>query len=230
MVLIFLTIPADTGRLFMRYCIVMEQRSMARRNVFLHKTSIRQLLRLKGWSMNINDLVKSQETLRQSIESAVTAENGEEIASEGNVIQLVSFTLDGVEYGIDILQVHEILRIPDITRLPNTPSFIRGVINLRGNVIPVVDVRNRFGYPSIDVTEFTRIIVIESEGKQIGLFVDNVSQVIRLSDKNIDPPSDLIEGVSEEFITGVGRLKDRLVVILNLANILFESDSEKAVS
>lgn len=180
--------------------------------------------------MNINDLVKSQETLRQSIESAVTAENGEEIASEGNVIQLVSFTLDGVEYGIDILQVHEILRIPDITRLPNTPSFIRGVINLRGNVIPVVDVRNRFGYPPIDVTEFTRIIVIESEGKQIGLFVDNVSQVIRLSDKNIDPPSDLIEGVSEEFITGVGRLKDRLVVILNLANILFESDSEKAVS
>jgi len=185
---------------------------------------------LQVGNMNIEDLVKSQETLRHSIESAVSAEQGEEFASEGTVIQLVSFTLDGVEYGIDILQVHEILRIPDITRLPNTPDFIRGVINLRGNVIPVVDIRKRFGYSSIEVTEFTRIIVIEAEGKQIGLFVDNVSQVIRLSDKNIDPPSDLIEGVSEEFITGVGRLKDRLVVILNLANILFESESEKAVS
>lgn len=226
-----MTIPADTGRLFMRQYVVMEHGLLAWCNVFFSdQTAYAGNTELQVGNMNIEDLVKSQETLRHSIESAVSAEQGEEFASEGTVIQLVSFTLDGVEYGIDILQVHEILRIPDITRLPNTPDFIRGVINLRGNVIPVVDIRKRFGYSSIEVTEFTRIIVIEAEGKQIGLFVDNVSQVIRLSDKNIDPPSDLIEGVSEEFITGVGRLKDRLVVILNLANILFESESEKAVS
>lgn len=215
----------------MRQYVVMEHGLLAWCNVFFSdQTACAGNTELQVGNMNIEDLVKSQETLRHSIESAVSAEQGDEFASEGTVIQLVSFTLDGVEYGIDILQVHEILRIPDITRLPNTPDFIRGVINLRGNVIPVVDIRKRFGYTSIEVTEFTRIIVIEAEGKQIGLFVDNVSQVIRLSDKNIDPPSDLIEGVSEEFITGVGRLKDRLVVILNLANILFESESEKAVS
>jgi purine-binding chemotaxis protein CheW len=215
----------------MRQYVVMEHGLLAWCNVFFSdQTAYAGNAELQVGNMNIEDLVKSQETLRHSIESAVSAEQGEEFASEGTIIQLVSFTLDGVEYGIDILQVHEILRIPDITRLPNTPDFIRGVINLRGNVIPVVDIRKRFGYSPIEVTEFTRIIVIEAEGKQIGLFVDNVSQVIRLSDKNIDPPSDLIEGVSEEFITGVGRLKDRLVVILNLANILFESESEKAVS
>lgn len=178
--------------------------------------------------MNINEMVKAQETIKEHIDSAAQAD-GEGYLSEGNIIQLVSFTLDDVEYGIDILRVHEILRIPELTRLPNTPSYIKGVINLRGNVIPVVDVRERFGFPQMEVTELTRIIVIESEGRQIGLFVDNVSQVIRISEKNIDPPSDLIEGVSEAFINGIGRLKDRLIVILNIRNILFERENERAV-
>jgi purine-binding chemotaxis protein CheW len=179
--------------------------------------------------MNMNDLAKSQENLVKSIEDAIQ-EDGTEDFSEGRVIQFVSFSIDEVEYGIDILLVHEILRIPDITRLPNTPYFIRGVINLRGNVIPVVDIRERFGFPSIDITEFTRIIVVETETKLIGLYVDNVSQVIRINENNIDPPSDLIEGVSEDFISGVGRLKDKLIVILNLGNILFDNEGDRAVS
>jgi purine-binding chemotaxis protein CheW len=179
--------------------------------------------------MNINDLAKSQEKLAKSIEEA-NQEDGTEDISEGRVIQFVSFSIDEVEYGIDILRVHEILRIPDITRLPNTPYFIRGVINLRGNVIPVVDIRERFGFPSIDITEFTRIIVVETESKLIGLYVDNVSQVIRINESNIDPSSDLIEGVSEEFISGVGRLKEKLIVLLNLENILFDNEGDRAVS
>jgi purine-binding chemotaxis protein CheW len=177
--------------------------------------------------MNINDMVKAQESLQEHIDSAGQSDS-DGYLSEGRISQLVSFTLDDVEYGIDILRVHEILRIPEMTRLPNTPSFIKGVINLRGNVIPVVDVRERFGFPQIEVTDLTRIIVIESEGRQTGLFVDNVSQVIRISEKNIDPPSDLIEGVSEAFITGIGRLKDHLIVILNLKNILFEKENERS--
>ena len=172
--------------------------------------------------MNINDMVKAQEAISDNID------NNEGFLSDGRVIQLVSFTLEDIEYGIDILRVHEILRIPEITRLPNTPSYIKGVINLRGNVIPVVDVRERFGFSQIEITDLTRIIVIESDGRQIGLFVDNVSQVIRISEKNIDPPSDLIEGVSEDFITGIGRLKDHLIVILNLKNILFEKEVERS--
>jgi purine-binding chemotaxis protein CheW len=82
----------------------------------------------------------------------------------------------------------------------------------------------------MDVTDFTRIVVVDTEGKQFGLFVDNVSQVIRLSEQEIDHPSDMIEGVSDVFISGVGRLKDKLIVILNLENILFEKEVEKAIS
>lgn len=179
--------------------------------------------------MDINDLIKSQENLRQAIDSGLGEGQGDAAGADGQIIQLVSFTLDDVEYGIDILQVHEILRIPEMTRLPNTPRFIRGVINLRGNVIPVIDVRERFGFRKTATTEESRIIVVEAEGKQIGLFVDNVSQVIRINMRNIDPPSDLIEGVSEDFISGIGRLSGSLIVILGLKYILFEkSDKESS--
>ena len=141
-----------------------------------------------------------------------------------DILQLVSFKLDDIEYGIDILSVHEILRIPEITRLPNTPEYIKGVINLRGNVIPVVDIRLRFGMQQVALTELSRIIVVEIGDKLVGLLVDNVYQVIRLSRSRIDQPHDLIEGISTEFISGIGRLQDRLIVILRLDNILFSDE------
>lgn len=169
---------------------------------------------------SIDEKIESlQEKKRKAVEDDIL---------DGEIVQLVSFNLEDVEYGIDILSVHEILRIPDLTRLPNTPKFIKGVINLRGNVIPVVDIRERFGFKKAQVTELSRIIVIEADDKLIGMLVDNVSQVLRLREANIDPPSLLIEGVSEEFITGVGRLKDRLIIILNLKNILFEDSDIKS--
>ena len=153
--------------------------------------------------------------------AAKTAESVIDTNDSLDIIQLVSFKLDKIEYGIDILSVHEILRIPEITRLPNVPDYIKGVINLRGNVIPVVDIRMRFGMPSAPVTEWSRIIVVEIGEKLVGLMVDNVYQVIRLSRSRIDEPHELIEGISTEFINGIGRLQDRLIVILRLDNILF---------
>jgi purine-binding chemotaxis protein CheW len=167
--------------------------------------------------MNLNELINKQERLGIQVEG----EDEDDHIAEGSIIQLVSFVLEDVEYGVDILAVHEILRFPEITRLPNAPVFIKGVINLRGNVIPVVDVRKRFGFSKAKITELTRIIVIETSDKLTGLMVDNVHQVVRISRNNVDPPSELIEGVSEEYIWGIGRLKDRLIVILNLSNILF---------
>ena len=149
-------------------------------------------------------------------------QDDEESFGEEELIQLVSFfLLNDIEYGIDILTVHEILTMRDITRLPNVPSFIKGVINLRGNVIPVVDVRERFNFPKGDITDLTRIIVVETNGKLVGLIVDNVHQVVRLPLNNIDSPTGFFQGVSDEFLSGVGRLKDRLIIILNLNNILF---------
>jgi len=177
--------------------------------------------------MEIQDLIKRlnrEGNAMMAVDMARSAETREDQESLGAIVQLVSFMLDDVEYGIDILAVHEILRMPDITRLPNTPVYVRGVINLRGNVIPVVDVRERFGLSKAKITDLTRIIVVEIGEKLVGLLVDNVYQVVRMPEKNIDPPSDLIEGVSEEFIKGIGRLQDRLIVILNLGNILFSEE------
>ena len=173
--------------------------------------------------MDVNRLLEQTQK-----EGNADAENSDELL-DSEVQQLVSFMLDEVEYGVDILCVHEILRFPDMTRLPNTPEFIKGVINLRGNVIPVVDVRIRFGFPLGEVTDLTRIIVIETNGKQVGLLVDNVHQVVRIPVANIDPPSDLMTGMSEDFISGIGRLKDRLIVILNMSNIIFLEDSDDEV-
>lgn len=174
--------------------------------------------------MDVNRLLARS---RKGDANTETENNSEELL-DSEVLQLVSFMLDEVEYGVDILCVHEILRFPDITRLPNTPEFIKGVINLRGNVIPVVDVRIRFGFPLGEITDLTRIIVIETNGKQVGLLVDNVHQVVRIPVASIDPPSELITGVSEDFISGIGRLKDRLIVILNMTNIIFLEDDTNA--
>ncbi len=167
--------------------------------------------------------------LSESKSNAVQSEedNQHEELLDSEVIQLVSFMLDDVEYGVSILSVHEILRYPEITRLPNTPDFIKGVINLRGNVLPVVDVRVRFGFAAGDITDLTRIIVIETNGKQVGLLVDNVYQVVRIPVGNVDPPSDLIIGVSEEFVSGIARLRERLIVLLNMSNIIFLEDDEE---
>jgi len=173
--------------------------------------------------MDINTFLKSTKG-----EGAVNSDSTVEDVKDSEVIQLVSFMLDEVEYGVDILSVHEILRYPEMTRLPNTPRFIKGVINLRGNVLPVVDVRLRFGFPKGNITDLTRIIVVETGGKQVGLLVDNVYQVVRIPVANVDPPSELMIGVSEEFISGIGRLKDRLIVLLNMSHVIFLEEKEMA--
>lgn len=176
--------------------------------------------------MEIQELIRRlhrDENPSVVIDTANSQTNAE-IESSLDIIQLVSFIIDEVEYGVDILAVHEILRLPEITRLPNVPKYVRGVINLRGNVIPVVDVRERFGLSKAKFTDLTRIIVVEIGEKLVGLLVDNVHQVVRIPDKDIDPPSDLIEGVSEDYIKGIGKLRERLIVILNLGNILFSEE------
>lgn len=176
--------------------------------------------------MDLNELmVNSKRTLNPD----ENKDSNDEL-HEGKVVQLVSFMLDDVEYGVDILSVHEILRFPELTRLPNTPPFIKGVINLRGNVIPVVDMRIRFGFAEGAITDLTRIIVVETGGKQVGILVDNVYQVVRLPVSSIDPPSDLITGISEDFISGIGRLRDRLIVLLNMTQIIFLEDNEEEKS
>lgn len=149
-------------------------------------------------------------------------EIGNEI--DGEASQLISFAVGPEEYGMDILRVKEVIRGSQVTYLPKAPSFVKGIINLRGDVIPIVDLRDKFGLPNQDQTSSTRIIVVDVDGRLVGLVVDSASQVVRIQADQIDPPPPIMGRVSKEYIRGVGKLDDRLIVLLNIDNIL--SDDE----
>lgn len=135
--------------------------------------------------------------------------------------QLVVFTIGDEEFGVDISQVREIVRLVQITYLPRAPEFIEGVVNLRGQVLAIIDLAKRLGVPSKPRGETTRIIVVELEQNTVGMIVDSVSEVLRLSSESVDAvPALLNTEVPEHFIRGVGKLKDRLLVLLDLNNVL----------
>jgi purine-binding chemotaxis protein CheW len=145
-------------------------------------------------------------------------------------IQLVVFKLGREDYGISILQVQEIKRIMDITRVPNSPDYIKGVINLRGSVLPVIDLKKRLALPPADYTDDTRIIIVRVEEVTVGLIVDGVSEVTTLSAASIEPPHTVASGVSGQYLSGVGKQDDKLLILLNLATIIgIGADSAKAV-
>lgn len=135
-------------------------------------------------------------------------------------LQLVIFKLGREEYGVSILQVQEIKRITDITRVPNTPDYIKGVINLRGSVLPVIDLKNRLNLPQQTSTEDTRIIIVKVEELSIGMVVDAVSEVLTISQQHVDSPEVVAGSVSANYLSGVGKLEDRLLILLNLEAII----------
>ena len=146
-----------------------------------------------------------------------------------NDIQLVVFKLGREDYGISILQVQEIKRIMDITRVPNSPDYIKGVINLRGSVLPVIDLKKRLALPASEDTEDTRIIIVKVEDIVVGLIVDGVSEVTSLSSDNVEPPQTVVSGVSAQYLSGVGKQEDNLLILLNLAAIVgVGAESSKA--
>lgn len=135
--------------------------------------------------------------------------------------QLVVFTIGEEEFGVDISQVREIVRLVQITYLPKAPSFIEGVVNLRGQVLAVIDLAKRLGLTSRERGENTRIIVVEVGENTVGMIVDSVSEVLRLSSDCVDEVPSLVDTeVPEHYIKGVGKLKDRLLVLLDLNKIL----------
>jgi len=140
--------------------------------------------------------------------------------------QLVTFKLGDEEFGVDILNVQEIIRMVDITVVPKMPPYMEGVINLRGKVIPVVNLRKRFHKPPAEEDKDTRIVVVTLDGTTVGLLVDSVSEVLRLSEDVVEPPPPAMEGGMEsEYIKSVGRLEDRLLILLDLEKI-FLRDGE----
>ncbi len=133
------------------------------------------------------------------------------------LIQLVSFNLDQEEYGVDVLKVREIIRMPNVTRVPNTPQYVEGVINIRGKVIPIISMRKKFSLCDKDNDKQTRIMVMDMDGELMGFIVDSVSEVIRISETEIQPPPPVVNGgVDQICLSGVINRADRLLVLLEL--------------
>jgi purine-binding chemotaxis protein CheW len=162
----------------------------------------------------------AEDILAQFIDKAQTEVNQtsslEAGEKQGGLLHLVTFQLGREEYGVEIASVQEIIRATDITPVPGAPSHVRGVINLRGKIIPVVDLRKRFTLASVESGDDQRIIVIELGEKRIGMLVDSVSQVIKVPAGVVEEMPEEATSVDENFIKGVGKLENRLVIILDL--------------
>jgi len=141
--------------------------------------------------------------------------------------QLVVFGLGEEEFGVDIIQVQEIVRLQEVTKIPNAPEFVEGIVNLRGKVIPLIDLRKRFGFSKVDHDDDSRIIVTMVNESLIGIIVDNVTEVIRLQEEQIEPPPGIVAGIGREYLQGVGKVENRLVVLLELDRILNLEEKEK---
>ena len=134
-------------------------------------------------------------------------------------LQLVTFDVAGEEYAVDILSVREINRMMELTRVPRSPDDVEGVINLRGTIIPVLDLRRRFGIPGSERNEHTRIIVVEVGGHVIGFIVDRVHEVLRVNRSIVEPAPAMACPVDSAFISGVAKLDDRLLILLDLERL-----------
>ncbi len=149
-----------------------------------------------------------------------------EIRQGDTLLQLVTFKVDGEEYGVDILKVQEIIRMLEITKVPKAPHFVEGVINLRGRVIPIVDLRQRFGKMTKPHDDSTRIIVFEIRNMIVGFVVDSVSEVLRIKTDTVEQAPPVVAGIESEYIKGIGKLDNRLLILLDL-NKLLSSEEEQ---
>ncbi|TQD27557.1 chemotaxis protein CheW [Methanolobus vulcani] len=150
----------------------------------------------------------------------------EDVSISGNgptdeLLQMVVFQLGGEEFGVEIMKVQEIIRMPEITQIPQSPEFVEGVINLRGRIIVVINLDKRFNLTSKEIDSNSRIIVVEIGENVVGMIVDSVNEVLRIPKSSVDPAPELVTStISREYITGVGKIDDRLLILLDLAKVM----------
>jgi purine-binding chemotaxis protein CheW len=141
-------------------------------------------------------------------------------ATMNKELQVVGFRIGRETFGLPIAMVREIVRVPEITSVPNAPDYVEGVINLRGRIIPIVDLRKRFGQRSFEPNKKNRIIVVELGARAFGLIVNSASEVLRIPPSEIEEPHNVFQEGELDYVTGVGKLNGRLVILLDVNRIL----------
>jgi len=153
-----------------------------------------------------------------------TKELNQQIGLTTDGSQFLTFNLGDELYGVDILRVQEIKGYTAVTKIPNTPPHVKGVLNLRGTIVPIVELRTKFGMPTIDYTAFTVIIVVVVRDKVMGLVVDSVSDVLNIDKKDIQPPPQFGAKVDVSFLNGIGKSGDKLVALLDMDRLLLDDE------
>ncbi len=145
-------------------------------------------------------------------------------SNDDPVMQLVTFQLQHESYGINVMQVQEVLRVSEIAPVPGAPSYVLGIVNLRGNVVTVIDTRARFGLPSTDIDDSSRIVIIESEKQVVGIVVDSVAEVVELRASEIDSAPNAGNEESSRYIQGVAIQEEELLIVIDLKKLLTEDE------
>ncbi|MBM4134842.1 MAG: chemotaxis protein CheW [Nitrospira sp.] len=161
-------------------------------------------------------------------ETASASERQTGLASDGS--QYLTFVLGEEHYGLDILRVQEIKGYTAVTRIPNTPDYIKGVLNLRGTIVPIVDLRCKFGMPQAEYTMFTVIVVVVVQDKIMGVVVDAVSDVLNITTKDIQPPPHFGAQVDTSFIQNIAKSGDRLITLLDIDRVLSDGEVAQAMA
>lgn len=144
-----------------------------------------------------------------------------------DIRQLVTFGLGSEEFGIEILSVQEIIRLPEITKVPQAPSYMEGVVNIRGSIVPVMNLRGRIDMERKDNSRETRVIVVSINEQIVGFIVDSVNEVLRISNDIVEPSPDMVQGVDTEYIVGIAKVEKRLVVLLDFEKIFSTNELKK---
>jgi purine-binding chemotaxis protein CheW len=164
--------------------------------------------------------------MSEATEHSTQGYAGEKRQSETEVSQYVTFLLADEEYGVDIMKVREIIGYKGFTKIPNVTEFIKGVLNLRGAVVPVIDLRLKFGMEEKEYDKFTVIMIAEVAGKTMGIIVDAVSDVVSLNEEDIQPKPDFSADIDTDFINGMGKKEDKFIILLDIDKVLSESEIE----
>lgn len=165
--------------------------------------------------------------LEQPIEP-IEKEDLENVEIDEGTTNLVTFRLGSGEYAIDIMQAKEIIKMEKITLIPNAPYFVEGVINLRGNIIPIIDLKKRFNLEESEGDKNTGIIIAKIEDVDMGIMIDSISKVVSMANSDIQPPPSMLQGIGQRYIKGVGKMEDKLLVVLDLDKLFTNEEDDKS--